>query len=322
MPCLFCNSDTELTEEHTFPAAIGGGEVLPKGTCKACNGRFSQEFEEEFVRGLTPVRYLLQVPDRRGKVPNLKAAVTVEGKGHTAKILAGGEVKIPPVRIEMKTESGGTEIIYRTFSKEDAQRLKQNVEKKGYKLEEAPIGTIAQEFHAEVYVPFDFIGANSALRTVAKIALVSLALRAGEKLAGADTFTSTRDFISSGTGKSPARLFLNENFRKSFHIGPHQHALVLTGERKTNGVYAVVVIFGGLSYFIHLSNVYEGADFNYTYAYNAQKAERCEVLVSNEQNEFLLVHDVMEGATAWGDVCSSADSFMTFLSGALGFTFG
>ena len=140
-------------------------------------------------------------------------------------------------------------------------------------------------------------------------------------MAASGAFATTRAYLSEGTGESPARLFLNDNFKQNFQVGPHQHAIVLAGENKMRCVYAVVIVFGALSYLVQLSAVYEGADFSQTYAYDAQKGEQCPVIVAKVDNEFHLIHDVLEGATIWNDTRKSADSFMAFLSGELGFKF-
>lgn len=77
--CLFClreeQTDTvDFTDEHVFPAAIGGNIVVMDGSCDGCNHGKSK-FEQALAGELTPIRMLLQIPDRYGKVPHAAATI-------------------------------------------------------------------------------------------------------------------------------------------------------------------------------------------------------------------------------------------------------
>jgi HNH endonuclease len=77
--CLFCLREGEgdavhFTDEHVFPAALGGNLVVKDSTCDKCN-HGNSKFEQALAIELTPVRTLLQIPDRYGKVPHTAATL-------------------------------------------------------------------------------------------------------------------------------------------------------------------------------------------------------------------------------------------------------
>src|SRR5882672_540175 len=77
--CLFCPNQGDLTDEHVFPAALGGEDVVPGATCSDCNGGFSKDFEASFNNDLEHLRYLLRIGNREGEVPSIKATTTIDG---------------------------------------------------------------------------------------------------------------------------------------------------------------------------------------------------------------------------------------------------
>lgn len=319
--CVLCGSTEKLTDEHIFPDALGGCVVLAMGTCATCNNTASTQFEAEFINGFAVIRQLLGIKNREGRVPNLRASVEIEGQPHVAVIKPKGNVEIPPMKIERQIDVGRKEIIYRTFKKGDAERIFEKAREKGIKLEDAPIADLAREFDAVVHVPFDFIGTQSGLRTAAKAAYTALAFKTGIGYALSSTFDTVRNYCRNGGTPSPARLFLNDNFQANFHIGPHQHAIVCAGDAKTKRAHALVIYFGNLFYYVRLSDAYEGADFNWTMACDAQRDEEVKFIVGEYDNEFLMLEDIASGKTRWDDIKASGDYVMANLSKALGLKF-
>jgi hypothetical protein len=73
MRCHFCEREfDQLSEEHIFPAALGGKLILTDVSCTACNNSFSK-FEGLLAKELAPIRLLLRIPDRRGRPPQVEA---------------------------------------------------------------------------------------------------------------------------------------------------------------------------------------------------------------------------------------------------------
>ncbi len=86
------------------------------------------------------------------------------------------------------------------------------------------------------------------------------------------------------------------------------------GRQDKHRIDAIVRLFGGLCYFVVVSDHYPGADFNDSLVYDAQRGEVNQVLFVNEQAEFLQTEDVgTSEATIWGDLVASGKWFLNFL---------
>jgi hypothetical protein len=169
---------------------------------------------------------------------------------------------------------------------------------------------------AEIHVSGDlkFIGSPEGLRTAAKIGYITFALVAGVGFAAGPAFRAVRGYIKTGKGKQYARLFIHETFLGAVETGSHQHSVIIAGRHDKHRVDAIVHLFGGLAYFVVLSDTYEGADFFHTLVYDAHRGETDGMLFSHEQAEFLQTEDVATSAdTIWDDVARSGEWFVNFL---------
>jgi len=156
------------------------------------------------------------------------------------------------------------------------------------------------------------------LRTASKIAYVGLAFHAGAKLAMSDSFDGVRAYVREGTGKPTSRIFVNERFMEAVQQGPHQHSLIVAGRHDKGRVDAIVRLFGGLCYFVHLSAHYAGADFFATLVYDAYRGETNDILHSHLDAEILEIEDVLNsGATVWDDLPASGDRLCKYLESAI-----
>jgi hypothetical protein len=69
MGCIFCRSDKNLTNEHVFPAFMGGRLEARRASCDKCNRIFGVA-EAAIKDATTPLLNLLRIKNRYGKVPN------------------------------------------------------------------------------------------------------------------------------------------------------------------------------------------------------------------------------------------------------------
>src|SRR3989442_1307932 len=270
--CIFCLQEKEiLTDEHVFPAALGGVLALKDSVCAECNNGFSK-FEQPLVAELAPIRLILQIPDRYGEIPQVAATVKVHDKEYAAKVKSDGKVQLKRIVTEVMKSDGSREFVHRFLTERQKERLRQEAREKGIQLIESGPGNPEQ---GEVHIGGDlkFIGSSEGLRAASKIAYTGLAFRAGAKLAMGDSFAEARAYIREGTGKPTARLFVHERFLDACQQGPHQHSIIIAGRRDKNRVDAIVRLFGVLCYFVVLSDHYDGADFTDTLAYDAYRGE-------------------------------------------------
>lgn len=315
--CIFCLQEKEeLTDEHVFPAALGGVVVVKDSVCADCNHGFSK-FEQPLIIELTPLRLLLKIPDRYGEVPHAAAVLKTGDKEYAGRVKGDGSVQVKPIITEVKLEDGRREFVHQFLTERQKERLRQEAQEKGREFVETRPG---EPVVAEVHVGGDlkFIGAPEGLRTAAKIAYVGLALVAGPKLAVSDAFVAARAYIRDGSGQRVSRLFIHGRFLEAVQQGPHQHSIILAARNNKKRVDAIVRLFGGICYFVMLSENYGGADFNQTIVYDASRGEANGILQSYIDAETLEVEDVlMSGETVWDDLPASGKQFCEFLETAV-----
>ncbi len=311
--CIFCLKEfEELTDEHVFPAALGGVLVLKDSVCAVCNNSFSK-FEQPLAGELVPIRLILQIPDRRGEIPQVAATVKTQDKEYAAKVTGDGKVQLKPIVTEVMTTEGKKEYWHKFATERQKERLRQEAKEKGRQFIETGPGNPEQ---GEVHLggELEAIGSEAGLRTASKIAYVGLAFRAGTKLAMADSFNEVRAYVLEGAGKPTSRLFVNERFMEAVQQGPHQHSLIIAGRHDKARVDSIVRLFGALCYFVQLSEHYGGADFVTTLVYDAHRGEANDILQSHHDAEILETEDVLSsGQTVWDNLPASGERFCNFL---------
>jgi hypothetical protein len=81
--CLFCRRDssTSRSEEHVLPQSLGNTTlVLPPGVvCDDCNNYFARKVEAPLLGSdpMMSMRHLEHVPNKRGRVPSLRAETSL-----------------------------------------------------------------------------------------------------------------------------------------------------------------------------------------------------------------------------------------------------
>lgn len=75
---MFCRSQENLTDEHVFPAFMGGKLEVRNGSCKRCNGEFGVA-EAKLKEATKPLLNLLKIRNRKGIVPNVPLSADIRG---------------------------------------------------------------------------------------------------------------------------------------------------------------------------------------------------------------------------------------------------
>jgi hypothetical protein len=254
--CLFClregEPDTVLfTDEHVFPAALGGNLIVKDGSCDVCN-HGNSKFEQALAGELLSIRMLLQIPDRYGKVPQTAATIITPEKTYDGRVKGDGSVVVKPLVTEEKDEKGEREFVHRFLTDAQKEKLREQAKKEGKQLIEMGRG---DPVTAEVHVGGELmvIGSQEGLRTVAKIAYAGLARLVGVRVAAGDAFNEVRQFILDGEPEGVARLFTNKSYLEACQQGPHQHSIAIAARRDKHRVDAIARLFGELTYFVVLS---------------------------------------------------------------------
>jgi hypothetical protein len=111
-----------------------------------------------------------------------------------------------------------------------------------------------------------------------------------------------------------ARLFINKRYLEACQQGPHQHSIAIAARRDKHRVDAIVRLFGELTYYVVLSDHYDGADFCDTLVYDAYRGEENGMLFAHEQAELLQTEDVAtSNDTVWSDLEGFGRNFCEFI---------
>lgn len=207
--------------------------------------------------------------------------------------------------------------MHRFLTESQKEKLRDQAKQKGKQLIEMGPG---DPVRAEVHIGGDLmvIGSQEGMRTVAKIAYVGLAYLVGVRIAVGNAFEELRQFVLEGKPEGVARLFTNKPYLEACQQGPHQHSIAIAARRDKHRADAIVRLFGELTYFVVLSDHYDGADFCNTLVYDAYRGEVNGILFAHEQAELLQTEDVATSKeTVWGDLEGFGRNFCAFLERAV-----
>jgi HNH endonuclease len=305
--CFLCgtaNAANDFTDEHVFPASIGGELIAPNATCPRCNGNCSVDFEAKFLNSVKILSSVLGIANRRGDIPSIDVSLRLDGRQFTGVLKGSGELVIQNQAEQQSTAEGKAVKRYWLFDDQSFGRLQKAAARRGERLVSEEPGRDF-EFTPESFMPLDFVNSVEAKRTAAKVALTCLAAKLGQTFVCSKAFDNVRRYIREGAGDF-SRLFFNENFAACTHAGPFQHLVILSCDGQKHTVYAIVMFFGTMTYLVELSSGYEGIDFGAHYAFDARNRKEVPVFVAHLENERLAVEDVLGGTTRFDDVAAVA----------------
>src|SRR6476620_4689050 len=142
--CLFCLREgsgdaVHFSDEHVFPAALGGNVIVKNGSCDSCN-HGNSKFEQALAVELTPIRMLLQIPDRYGNVPHTAATIITNESTYDGRVKGDGSVIVKPLVTEEENEKGEREFVHRFLTDSQKEKLREQAKKKGQQLIETGPG--------------------------------------------------------------------------------------------------------------------------------------------------------------------------------------
>jgi hypothetical protein len=149
MCCIFCGSEEDLTNEHVFPAFMGGDLEVRDGSCRTCNKDFGIA-EAALKRATIPLLNLLRIENRYGVVPN--AALNVEIRGLDLKSLPGfmdgkGEINLVNVVRDSIAEDGRKLRQGFFLKKEDGERFAERAIAQGREVRDRDVVLPAKTGH-------------------------------------------------------------------------------------------------------------------------------------------------------------------------------
>jgi hypothetical protein len=220
---------------------------------------------------------------------------------------------IPVVTVIRGEDCCVKQILYEHVTDRKRDEVRREAAEKGYELIESQ-SHAEQKAEVSMSGTLKLIGESEGLRLATKIAYTGFAFRLRSDFAIRNTSDAVRAYVRTGDGTPSAKLFLNEEYLANCAQAPHQHSIVIVGRKGKHRVDSIVRLFGGLSYFVILSEQYEGPDFYDTLVYDAQRGDINGVLVGHLQSEFLQIEHVeTSGTTVWNDHVASGNWLMEFI---------
>jgi hypothetical protein len=300
MGCIFCRSERNLTDEHVFPAFMGGKLVVRNGTCKICNGIFG--VVEAAIKDATiPLLNLLKIGNRRGKIPN--APLKIEIRGMDMKNLLGfmdgaGNIQLCDYVKDVVDDDGRKRRQGFFVTQKAGDRFAERGSARGDKLikREVPKEIIVE---AEYTQGIMFSFTLDARKVVAKVALAAIAFEYGVPFALSPQFDELRAIGTQNyTQKLPVRIFANPNIIGAWLHTPYQHSVLCHLDAGMKKGWALVTLFGGLSYIVEVAPTYaEPRNRQFSLFYNAKSRRREKHII------------LMDEKTLIGHVLSPATSF-------------
>ena len=195
-----------LTDEHIFPAFMGGDLVVRNGSCGLWNRDFGLA-EAAVKDATTPLLNLLQIENRYSVVPNAPLRADIRGldmKDLPAFMDGDGNINLRDVVKESTSEDGRRLRQGFFLTKEGGERFAQRARRKGLEVIERqdPKEIIIE---AGYKITVHFIASLHARRLAAKIALAAIAFQYGAEFAFTNQFDETQGCPNNGASQGSAR---------------------------------------------------------------------------------------------------------------------
>jgi HNH endonuclease len=289
MPCIFCGIEENLTEEHLFPAFTGANLTVPNASCRKCNAQCGK-FEDVIARLTETARHIFEIPNRYGRIPTATLNVEIEGEALRVpgRRKADGEIEVFDFVAKTTTEDGKSIREGFFVSDELAKRFVERSLARGEKVTE-------REMPKEVVLlpssqqTLEFAFSLEMRKMVTKIALVSLAYQYGIEYALLSQFDALRSapFASSASDLT-TRIFANEDFVSDYIKTPRQHSVRAYLSAGMNKGWALVGLFGGLSYAIELTRAFrERNSLSFSLFYDTETQTRFNPVVLYDEQEII-----------------------------------
>jgi hypothetical protein len=293
MPCIFCKSEQDLTEEHLFPGFCGGVLRVPEASCLVCNRDKCSTFESKVARWTGNTRHVFQVGNRYGKIPSSSFTCKIKDLTVAGMLRPDGQMELRNVINSEKLGDGRTRWHGFFTTPEDAEKWSENKRKRGAQVTDLPLPRdLTIEPVSQQTLQFAF--SPEIKQMAAKVALVGLAYKYGVDYALSPQFDKLRERIF--LANVPVHIFANEDFAAYQVRTPRQHSVITCLNAELNNGWSVVTLFGGLSYLVHVTDTFDEQSsrcFSIHYDVEQQKEYNPIVLT----NEWGLIQRVLSTAT-------------------------
>jgi hypothetical protein len=282
---------------------MGGELVVRAGSCDTCNGVFGAD-EGVLKADTMPLLNLLQIENRYGVVPNAPLNANIRGMDDLRNLPAfmdgTGEIILRSVVKESVTEEGKRLRQGFFLTKEEGDKFVERARAKGLQV-------VARDVPAQIVIEVDytltmaFTFSAEARKVAAKIALAAIAFEYGIPFALSPCFDVIRKAYKA-TGERDLRvwIFANEGLMSAHLRTAHQHSVMCYLSAGMKKGWAVVTLFGSLTYLVELTASYAAPDSKmFSVFYDAASKARVSPIVLAD--EMTLIGHVLSPATKFED---------------------
>ena len=299
---MFCKSELNLTDEHVFPAFMGGELEVRDGSCKTCNGKMGT-FEATIKNNTKLLLNLLQIENRYGVVPQGKVDVEIRGmdkRGLLGFVDGKGVFSLRDVVTKTRMTDGRRREEGFFVSKDSADKFVERARKRGQHVEEIhfPQQIVVEGTYS---VMLEFAFSLEARKVAAKIALTAIAHECGLPFALSDQFDPLRRSKNAATAEHlTLRIFSNELFVTVHRRTAHQHSVMCYLSAGMKKGWALVTLFGGLSYIVEVTSAYQERNSRqFSIFYDAATKKRINPVVLAD--EMTVIGHVLSPASKFED---------------------
>lgn len=300
MSCIFCRSEERLTREHVFPAFMGGELAVVNASCETCNGIVG--VAEASIRDATvPLLNLLRIENRDGRVPNAPLRADIQGldlQDLPAFMDGNGEIRLRDFVRDTVTAEGRQLRQGFFVTREAGERFAERNRARGGEVIPRDVPrqiVIEAEYVQDVMFAFSL----EARKVAAKIALTAIAFNYGVPFAQSPQFDALRQIRDEQDSRNlPVRLFANENVMAAWLRTPYQHSVLCYLSAGMRKGWALVTLFGGLSYIVEVTRDYgERESRQFSIFYEADRRARSNPILLAD--EMALIGHVLSPATTF-----------------------
>jgi hypothetical protein len=315
MCCIFCRSKERLTDEHVFPAFMGGDLEVRDGSCKRCNREFGRA-EAAIKDATTPLLNLLQIENRYNIVPSAQLNANIRGldlKDLPAFMDGDGNINLRDV-VRESTGPDGRRLRQGFFlTKEAGDRFVERARARGLEVKERGVPTEIV-IEANYTIRVEFIASLQARRLAAKIALAAIAFECGTEFALRPQFDELRTARTTESIQDlPVRFFANAGLMSAYMHTPYQHSVMCYLSGGMHKGWALVTLFGGICYLVSVAKGYpENQSRQFSIFYDAAAKRRYTPIVLAD--EMTLIGHVLSPATIFEDPSAVHDQWSPILN--------
>jgi hypothetical protein len=221
-------------------------------------------------------------------------------KGLNAFRDGAGQINLSDVVVDSMTPDGQTLRQGLFFTEESAGKFMERARARGQKVTEREIpASIVIDAISVVTMPFAF--SIEARKVAAKIAMSAIAYEYGVTFADTSQFDKLRQVCATKDPQDlPVRIFANDAFMAIHSRTAHQHSVMCYMSAGMHKGWALVSLFGGISYLVEVTTDYkEPQSRQFSIFYNAATKIRTNPIVL--ANEMTVIGHVLSPATKFED---------------------